>query len=84
MDKFPSLSQLGQIVRQKRKQEKLSQKTLADLVGVSHVTVVALEKGTGKARLENAWKILTGLGLAERASSASPRKKLANYPTSQR
>lgn len=81
MDKFPSLSQLGQIVRQKRKQEKLSQKTLADLVGVSHVTVVALEKGTGKARLENAWKILTGLGLAERATSDQPKRPTVSSPS---
>jgi len=64
MDKLPSLPELGRIVRQKRKQEKLSQKALADLVGVSHVTVLAIEKGTGQARLENAWKILKGLGLA--------------------
>lgn len=76
MDRLPSLSELGQLVRRKRKQEKLSQKALADLVGVSHVTVVALEKGTGKARLENAWKILTGLGLAEQASLADQRKEV--------
>lgn len=75
MDKFPSLSELGQIVRQKRKQEKLSQKTLADLVGVSHVTVVALEKGTGKARLENAWKILNGLGLVKSAPASDRPKR---------
>jgi transcriptional regulator with XRE-family HTH domain len=77
MDKLPSLSELGQLVRRKRKQEKLSQKALADLVGVSHVTVLALEKGTGKARLENAWKILTGLGLAEQASPVAQRKEVA-------
>ena len=75
MDKLPSLVELGEIVRQKRRQEKLSQKALADLVGVSHVTVLALEKGTGKARLENAWKILTGLGLAEQVSSIDQRKE---------
>lgn len=84
MDKLPSLPELGQIVRQKRKQEKLSQKALADLVGVSHVTVVALEKGTGKARLENAWKILTGLGLAEQTPSTGPRKEVGNHPVPQR
>ena len=75
MDKLPSLVDLGAIVRQKRRQEKLSQKALADLVGVSHVTVLALEKGTGKARLENAWKILAGLGLAEPVSSIGQRKE---------
>lgn len=75
MDKLPSLVELGEIVRQKRRQEKLSQKALADLVGVSHVTVLALEKGTGKARLENAWKILIGLGLAEQVSSIDQRKE---------
>ncbi len=75
MDKLPSLVELGAIARQKRKQEKLSQKALADLVGVSHVTVLALEKGTGKARLENAWKILVGLGLAEQVSSIGQCKE---------
>jgi len=82
MDKFPSLSELGQIVRQKRKQEKLSQKTLADLVGVSHVTVVALEKGTGKARLENAWKILIGLGLVKNAPTSDRPKRPTGASTS--
>lgn len=71
MDNFPPLSELGRIVRQKRRQENLSQKALADLVGVSHVTVVALEKGTGKARLENAWKILAGLGLVRKEGKDS-------------
>lgn len=64
---LPSLSALGELVRSKRRQENLSQKALADLVGVSHVTVLAVEQGTGRARLENVWKILAGLGLVQRS-----------------
>jgi transcriptional regulator with XRE-family HTH domain len=82
MDKLPSLLELGQLVRRTRKQEKLSQKALADLVGVSHVTVLAIEKGTGKARLENAWKILIALGLAGQAPPADKRRETSGKTAS--
>jgi transcriptional regulator with XRE-family HTH domain len=65
MDRLPSLKTLGERAAQRRKEAGLSQKALADLVGVSHVTVIALEKGDGGLRLENAWKILAALGMAE-------------------
>lgn len=64
MDKLPSLKALGEQAAHRRKEAGLSQKTLADLAGVGHVTVIALEKGDGTLRLENAWKILAALGLA--------------------
>lgn len=41
------------------------QKELAELAGVHHATVVALEKGKGTLRLVNAWRVLGVLGLAE-------------------
>lgn len=68
MTKLPSLPTVGALVRQRRKDVGLSQKALADLAGVGHVTVIALEKGQGALRLENAWRILEALGLAEEAA----------------
>lgn len=65
MDRLPSLKTLGARAAERRKEAGLSQKALADLVGVGHVTVIALEKGGGALRLENAWKILAALGMAE-------------------
>jgi len=43
----------------------LSQKDLAGLTGIGHPSIIALEKGTGRLRLENAWTLLSVLGLAE-------------------
>lgn len=65
MDKLPSLKTLGERAVERRKEAGLSQKALADLAGVGHVTVIALEKGKGTLRLENAWRILIALGMAE-------------------
>lgn len=65
MDKLPSLRNIGAIAAQRRKDAGLSQKALAELAGVGHVTIIALEKGDGGLRLENAWRILAALGLAE-------------------
>lgn len=70
MTKLPSLPALGALARQRRKDVGLSQKALADLAGVGHVTVIALEKGQGALRLENAWRILAALGLAEEAAQS--------------
>jgi transcriptional regulator with XRE-family HTH domain len=65
MDKLPSLKAIGEQATKLRKEAGLSQKALADLAGVGHVTVIALEKGEGGLRLENAWRILGALGIAE-------------------
>lgn len=65
MDRLPTLKTLGARAAQRRNEAGLSQKALAELVGVSHVTVIALEKGDGALRLENAWRILSALGLAD-------------------
>lgn len=65
MDRLPSLREIGARAAQRRKEAGLSQKALAELAGVGHVTVIALEKGDGGLRLENGWKILAALGLAE-------------------
>ena len=60
---LPSLEELGQYVRIKRKSEKLSQKKLADLCECSHVAIIQLEKGTGKLNISTAWRIMDTLGL---------------------
>lgn len=64
MDELPSLKELGARAASRRRRAGLSQKALADLAGVGHVTVIALERGEGNLRLENAWRILVALGLA--------------------
>ena len=64
-DRLPNLKAIGATALDARKRAKLSQKALAELAGVGHVTVIALEKGGGGLRLESAWRILRALGLAE-------------------
>ncbi len=49
-----------------RKQEKLTQRQLAALAGVTQPTVVKFEKGSTTMRIESALSILAALGLAER------------------
>lgn len=63
--KLPSLQAIGKAALERRTEAGLSQKALAELAGVGHVTVIALEKGTGSLRLEGAWRILDALGLVE-------------------
>ena len=62
---LPTLSSLGELVRERRKEEGLSQKTLATLTGCSHVAVVNLEKGTGNLNVTTAWRLLEVLGLVQ-------------------
>lgn len=61
--KLPDLKTLGNAVRLTRKEEGLSQKKLADLVGCSHVSILNLEKGTGSVNLSTTWRILSALGM---------------------
>jgi transcriptional regulator with XRE-family HTH domain len=65
MAELPSLADIAKRVRERRTAEGLSQKELAELVGVHHATIVALEKGEGNLRLVNAWRVLEALGLAD-------------------
>lgn len=48
-----------------RRDERLSQRELAALAGVSHPTVVKFEKALTSIRIDSALAILTALGLAE-------------------
>ena len=63
--KLPSLPTIAKMAVDRRKKAGLSQKALAELAGVSHVTVIALERGQGGLRQEGAWRILDALGLVE-------------------
>ena len=49
-----------------RKQERLSQRDLAALAGVTQPTVVKFEKGSTSIRVDSALAILRALSLAER------------------
>jgi len=73
MDKLPSLTDIGALAKRRREAEGLSQKDLASLAGVHHTVVIALEKGTGHVRFENAWTVLGVLGLLERPEAGPGR-----------
>lgn len=51
------------------------QKELAELAGVHHATVVALEKGEGTLRLVDARRVLGVLGLAEGDAGEDDRER---------
>ncbi len=58
----------GRLVREAvtvRKQERLSQRDLAALAGVTQPTVVKFEKGSTSIRVDSALAILRALSLAE-------------------
>ncbi|MGF7176586.1 helix-turn-helix domain-containing protein [Azospirillum doebereinerae] len=69
---MPSLKRIAALARERREAEGLSQKDLASLAGVHHTVVIALEKGTGHVRFENAWTVLGVLGLLDRPESSIP------------
>jgi transcriptional regulator with XRE-family HTH domain len=74
--KLPDLKAIAALAVERRKCAGLSQKALADLAGVGHVTVIALERGDGGLRLENAWRILRALGLADEGSAEASSSSL--------
>ncbi len=79
MDKLPALAELGYLAAVRRRKEGLTQKALADLAGVGHVTVVRLEKGEGALRLKSAWIILETLGLIASGGVVSVEKGGRQY-----
>lgn len=79
MDKLPALAELGYLAAARRREEGLTQKALADLAGVGHVTVVRLEKGEGALRLKNAWTILETLGLVATGGIVTVEKDGRRY-----
>jgi transcriptional regulator with XRE-family HTH domain len=56
-----------------RKQERLSQRDLAALAGVTQPTVVKFEKGLTSIRVDSALAILRALSLAERQDISPSR-----------
>ena len=56
-----------------RKQERLSQRDLAALAGVTQPTVVKFEKGSTSILVDSALAILRALSLAERQDGSSFR-----------
>ena len=70
---LPDLASLGTLALNRRREESLSQKGLAHLAGCSHISIIALEKGTGRVNLSTAWRILGALGLVETEGGSSER-----------
>jgi DNA-binding XRE family transcriptional regulator len=60
--KLFEISGFGLIVRQKRKEQHLSEKALADLCGVSRSTIVRIEQGSD-VTLKNLLLVMKALGL---------------------
>ena len=58
-----SLLDIGNSIRDRRKELKVNQRTVADLSGVAVNTVVAVERGEGNPQLSSLLAILDTLGL---------------------
>ena len=58
-----SLLDIGNSIRNRRKELKVNQRTVADLSGVAVNTVVAVERGEGNPQLSSLLAILDTLGL---------------------
>lgn len=54
---------LGRLIRQQRKRQKLRQTDLAAMIGASHVFLVDVEKGKPTVQLGRVLKLLDELGL---------------------
>lgn len=61
-----SLRRLGQSIRLARLRRNLSQEDLAGRMGVTRLSVIALEKGKAGASIGNLLKALTVMGYTER------------------
>lgn len=59
---YNSTESLGNLIKMERKKQKMTQRELADLCGLSAPTVAKLEKGDKRASLENIERVLTVLG----------------------
>ena len=55
--------QIGNIIKERRKQLDVNQQTLSDLAGVGLNTLVAIERGEGNPQLSTLVTILDTLGL---------------------
>lgn len=57
------MSEIGEIIKNRRNELKINQQTLADLAGVSINTLVSIERGTGNPSINTLLTILNVLGL---------------------
>ena len=55
--------QIGNIIKERRKQLDVNQQTLSDLAGVGLNTLVAIERGEGNPQLNTLLTVLDTLGL---------------------
>ena len=55
----------------RRRSEKLSQRALAAIAGVTHPTVVAFEKGETSLKVKTALAILNALGMVAREETST-------------
>lgn len=58
-----SLSILGDIVREERKNKNLSQEALAERIGICKRTIIDIEKGTGNPKFEILYMLVRELNL---------------------
>lgn len=56
-------AEIGQAIKTRRTYLKIGQQELADLAEVGINTIVAIERGTGNARLQTLLKVCEALGL---------------------
>lgn len=68
---------LGVVIRDRRKQLRLDQSTLAKRIGVSRQWVVGIEQGRARAELGLVLRALNALGVRLDTSIARTNKKLA-------
>ncbi|MCQ2203676.1 MAG: helix-turn-helix domain-containing protein [Bacteroidales bacterium] len=57
------MSEIGEVIKNRRNELKINQQTLADLAGVSINTLVSIERGTGNPSINTLQTILNVLGL---------------------
>ena len=62
-DFIKNSKQLGQIIRKRRKEMKLTQKELSDLCSTGNRFISELENGKGTVQFEKALRIINALGL---------------------
>jgi HTH-type transcriptional regulator / antitoxin HipB len=62
-DRLTSISQLGQLVRQVRKEQGLTQLDLAGLAGLSNRFIIDLERGKETLQIQKVLDVLSLLGV---------------------
>jgi len=58
-----TLQEIGNTIKERRRQLGINQQTLADLAGVAVNTVVAIERGEGNPKLTTLHTVIDTLGL---------------------